>query len=452
MGIFGALTTAVSGLQAQSFALENISGNIANSATTGFKRTDTSFSDLVLGGEFNVRRQVSGSVSAFSRSTNDLQGTLAASSSTTSLAIKGSGFLMVQSQTGEADGNPTFAGGNLYTRRGDFELDRNGYMVNGAGYFLMGERLDPVTGNGSGSNEIIKLGNDFYPATATTSIDYRANLPTVPRTSNYEAGDPSSWLLDPTITGDVTGAQTASFLESSITGDAVTVYDEMGGAHDLQMRWGKVTNADASATPPTTDTWALYYQSNAAATGTDVSWTKVDDYEFDSTGQLTSPAGGTATISDLTIDGVALGDVTLSHGTGLTQFADSDGAVATKALTQNGAASGEVVSIEVADGGTVTATYSNGKSRPLYKIPVVAFQAENRLAHLDGGAYAATVASGQPTAATDAQIVGNALEQSNVDIADEFTKMIVTQQAYSANTRVVTTSDSMMQDTLNMIR
>jgi len=452
MGIFGALTTAVSGLQAQSFALENISGNIANSATTGFKRTDTSFADLVLGGEFNVRRQVAGSVQAFSRSTNDLQGSLAASSSATSLAIKGSGFLMVQAQTGESDGSPTFGGGDLYTRRGDFEVDKNGYLVNGAGYFLMGARLDPITGNPVGSTEVIQLDNDFFPATATTSIDYRANLPTVPRTSNYEAGVPGSWLLDGGITGDVSGDQTAAFLASSITGDAVTVYDAQGGAHDLQLRWGKVSNADPSATPPTEDTWAMFYQSDPDATGAATSWTRVGDYSFDEKGALTSPAGGTVTIPALTLDGTSLGDVTMAHGTGLTQFADSDGAVSTKQLTQNGAASGEVVAIEIADGGTVTATYSNGKSRPLYKIPVMSFYAENRLAHIDGGAYAATVGSGQAIESSDADIVGGALEQSNVDIADEFTKMIVTQQAYSANTRVVTTSDSMMQDTLNMIR
>jgi flagellar hook protein FlgE len=167
---------------------------------------------------------------------------------------------------------------------------------------------------------------------------------------------------------------------------------------------------------------------------------------------LTSPAGGDVTIAGLKLDGVDFGEVKISHGAGLTQFADSAGAVSTKQLTQNGAASGEIIAIEIADGGTVTATYSNGKSRPLYKVPVVSFYAENRLAHIDGGAYAATVASGAAIDSADAEIIGGALEQSNVDIADEFTKMIVTQQAYSANTRVVTTADTLMQETLNMIR
>ncbi|RXF72621.1 flagellar hook protein FlgE [Hansschlegelia zhihuaiae] len=462
MGIYGALTTAVSGLQAQSFALENISGNIANSQTVGYKRTDTSFADLVLGGDMNVRRQVAGSVQAFSRSTNDVQGTLAASSSSTSIGIRGSGFFLVQDQTGEIDGKPTFDSANLYTRRGDFEVDRNGYLVNGAGYFLMGAKLDPATGNAVGStNEVIQLTKDFMPATATTAIDYRANLASVPQTTNYQAGDPTSWLLDPDITGDVTGARSEEFLASTISGDAVTVYDVKGGAHDVQFRWGKVANEDSSATPAVKDSWALFYMSNNEAGADDVAWTRVDadsstggqqNYEFDDKGFLTKPSNGIVTLNDLTIDGANLGAIALNHGTALTQFADTSGSAEVKQLTQDGASSGSITSIEIADGGLVNATYSNGKSRPLYRIPVVSFYAENRLAPVDGGAYAATIASGQPLEDANAEIMGQAIEQSNVDIADEFTKMIVTQQAYSANTRVVSTSDSMMQDALNMIR
>lgn len=454
MGIFGALTTAVTGLQAQSFALENISGNIANSQTFGYKRTDTSFADLVMGGSFNPRLQTSGSVAAFSRPTNDLQGSLVNSSSGTSLAIKGSGFLMVQAPTGESGGLPQFGGGDLYTRRGDFELDRNGHLVNGAGYFLMGQRLDPLTGNPLGStNEVIQLGKDFYPATPTSSINYGANLPVKPKTANFDGKDPTSWLLDASVGNTVTAADSKAFLDSTISGDAITVYDKKGGAHDLQMRWGKVSNGDPAATPPTEDTWALFYKSDSDATGADVEWTRVDqEYRFNDEGEMTSPADGSVAIANLTIDGANLGDIDLEHGKKLTQLADSSGAISIKELAQDGAPSGEMINIEIADGGLVTATYSNGRSRPLFKIPVVDFNAPNRLLHVDGGAYAATVSAGAPFTSTDGQVVGAALEQSNVDIADEFTKMIVTQQAYSANTRVVSTADTMMQDTLNMIR
>src|SRR5262249_17266126 len=116
MGIFDALTTAVTGLQAQSFALQNISGNIANSQTTAYKRTDTSFEDLV-NGEV-PSQQVSGNVEASSRSTNSVQGSIQTSSIGTFMAINGDGYFAVQKPTGFADGRPVFSGVSLFTRRG----------------------------------------------------------------------------------------------------------------------------------------------------------------------------------------------------------------------------------------------------------------------------------------------------------------------------------------------
>ena len=454
MGIFNALQTAVSGLQAQSFALDNISGNIANSQTAAYKRTDTSFADLVLGGNMNFRRQVSGSVQAFSRQTNDVGGVVQPSTSGTSIAVNGSGFLIVASSLGENNGVQNFSG-DVYTRRGDFEFDRNGYLVNGAGYYLKGIAVDPVTGNRVGSTpEPIRLQNDSYPAAKTDSITYRANLPTIPQTTRYDAADPTSWLLDPGLTGNVTADQNTDFMATTIPGDAITVYDSTGGAHDVQMRWGKVSNGDPTATPPTEDTWAMFYQSDTGATGSETAWTRVPgDYKFDATGTLTTPAGGTTSITGMTLDGTLIGDMKIEHGTGLTQYADSNGVASTKLISQNGNAAGTPQSVEIGDGGKVNVTYSNGKTRTLFEVPLVNFTAENRLAHLDGGAYAQTVASGSPlTSDSGGSIVGSAIELSNVDIADEFTKMIVTQQAYSANTRVVSTADDMLQETLSMIR
>lgn len=142
MGIFGALTTAVGGLQAQSYAIENISGNIANSQTTAFKRIDTSFSDLV--SDSTVGQQKAGGVLAMSRSTNTVQGDIQAASVDTLMAINGDGYFVVQKPSGFPDGSPVFAGNDLYTRRGDFQLDKNGYLVNGSGYYLEGLPIYPA--------------------------------------------------------------------------------------------------------------------------------------------------------------------------------------------------------------------------------------------------------------------------------------------------------------------
>src|SRR4051795_12776963 len=196
MGIFGALTTAVTGLRAQSFALENISGNIANSQTTAFKREDTSFLDLIP--DNPPSKQLSGTVTANARATNTVQGDFQSASIGTFMAINGDGFFVVQKPEGFVDGRPTFGGSDLYTRRGDFQTDKNGFLVNGAGYYLMGIPVDAKTGNLSGSvPQLLKFQNDFLPAQPTTQIQYRANLAAYPATTAHDASVPGSDRKEP---------------------------------------------------------------------------------------------------------------------------------------------------------------------------------------------------------------------------------------------------------------
>jgi flagellar hook protein FlgE len=147
MGIFGALNNAVSGLQSQAYALEQISGNIANSQTVGYKRAETSFADMVA--DAAPSRQAPGGVTASTRATNDVQGSVQRSDVETFMAIQGDGYFVVAQQIGEVDNRPVFDDTDAYTRRGDFEIDRSGYLVNGAGYFLQGLPIDPTTGNPS---------------------------------------------------------------------------------------------------------------------------------------------------------------------------------------------------------------------------------------------------------------------------------------------------------------
>src|SRR6185369_337556 len=135
MGIFGALTTAVGGLRAESYALENVSGNIANSQTTAFKRIDTSFLDLIP--QTALTQQLAGGVTTQSRSTNSVQGDVQSASVATFMAINGNGFFSVQKPGTFTDGIPVFDGVDRYTRRGDFQIDKSGFLVNGAGYYLV---------------------------------------------------------------------------------------------------------------------------------------------------------------------------------------------------------------------------------------------------------------------------------------------------------------------------
>src|ERR1700724_2725170 len=194
MGIFDALNTSVGGLQAQSFALQNISGNIANASTTGYKGIDTTFEDLIPDAT-SPSRQVAGGVTAFAQATITTQGTVSTTSVATNMAINGDGFFNVQQSSGTADNVPQFTGVTDYTRRGDFQVNSNGNLVNGAGYYLMGVAVDPKTGNPLGNvPQVLQFQNNFVPAQATTAVQYAANLPTQPQTQA------SSTALPGTIT------------------------------------------------------------------------------------------------------------------------------------------------------------------------------------------------------------------------------------------------------------
>jgi flagellar hook protein FlgE len=188
MGIFDALTDAVTGLQAQSFALQNISGNIANSQTVGYKETDTSFQDLV--SQAALSEQTAGGVIASSVATNTVQGSIQSSSVTTNMAINGAGFFVVTQPEGVTDNQPEFTGVDDYTRAGDFQMDSSGYLVNSAGYYLEGIPINPTTGNPEGSvPQVLQFNNNFVPASETTSITYQANLPSAPTSGGLEAND-----------------------------------------------------------------------------------------------------------------------------------------------------------------------------------------------------------------------------------------------------------------------
>ena len=467
MGIFGAMTTAITGLRSQSTALEHISNNIANSQTVGYKRTDTSFSELVP--ESSPREQALGVVQSASRPTNDIQGDISNSEISTFTAINGDGYFVVGEQTGTSDGNPVFGDEDLYTRRGDFEIDRNGNLKNGAGYFLKGLSINSATGNTSGSlPEVITITNDFLAASATTEIDYRANLPSFPLTSaqddavtNSELLDPtpsdSTFSNDPTATGDgvVLGSEASTFVDRSVSGGAITIFDSGGQSLNVQLRWAKTDSVANGGS----DTWNLFYLSNASATGSTTAWINAGtstsgdtDYVFGTDGQL-SPSISSLVIPSMTIEGNNLGDVTIDHGSsGITQFSDSNGIVKVTALTQNGFAAGELTAVAISDDGRVNVSYSNGRSIDLAQISLASFNSDADLQKLDGGAFRATTESGTPILSAQGSIIGRALENSNTDIADEFTKLIVTQQAYAANTRIISTSDEMIQEALNMIR
>jgi flagellar hook protein FlgE len=250
--------------------------------------------------------------------------------------------------------------------------------------------------------------------------------------------------------GTVRAQDLTVFLDQSIGGGAVTAYDISGSPVNIQLRWAKVDSADYSGG---TDTWNLFYQIDSNATGTQSAWQNVGvNYMFGANGQM-NPTIGSLTLSGVTVNGIALGDIQLVHGSGgITQFADANGNAQVNILQQNGFPAGELQQVSVSDKGRVIGSYSNGRTIDLAEITLANFNGANYLKRIDGGAFEVTDESGPAIYGASGKIVGSSLEGSNTDIADEFTKLIVTQQAYSANTRVISSANQMVQDLLNMLR
>jgi len=449
MGIFDALTTAVSGLQAQAFALQNISGNIANSQTVGYKETNTAFDALV--SQAALGEQTSGGVFATSVASNGVQGTIQNETVTTDMAINGQGYFVVTKPTGNSGTTPQFSGVNDYTRRGDFQMDSNGYMVNGAGYFLMGIPVNPATGAATSSSpQVLQFNNNFLPAQSTTSINYGANLPSAPPTGvlNPATFSVGHNPLDAASggTGTVVGQDATTFANASLDGGSITAYDSLGNPVNVQLRWAETASSAGS------NSWQLFYQTNTSATGTQAAWQNVGTtFTFNSSGQLTSPAASSLNLTGLAVNGDTVGNVTLNYGSNLTQFASTTGSVQVTSLTQNGFGAGSLQSLSVAKG-QIVGSFSNGQTVALADVTVATFNGQDSLQPLNGEAFAATPESGNPNFSGSGSVVGSSLEASNVDIATQFSQLIVAQQAYSANARVMTTADQMIQSLLTVIQ
>ncbi|MGD0105795.1 MAG: flagellar hook-basal body complex protein [Rhodopila sp.] len=212
MSLFGAINTAVSGLTAQSTAFGNISEDVANSQTVGFKRVDTSFTDYLT--TSTATANVPGAVVATPDYVNNIQGTVTQTDNPLGMAIAGQGFFAVSQPTGEANGAVTFSPQQFYTRAGDFSMNSTGYLVNSAGQYLNGWTVNSSTGVAN-QNALapIEVNQSTYNPVATQNVTLSANLPATPAAGT---------------------ADTASPLSSQIT-----VYDSLGTAHAINLNWVK---------------------------------------------------------------------------------------------------------------------------------------------------------------------------------------------------------------------
>jgi len=421
----GSFSAGLSGLNANSAYLSVIGNNLANINTIGFKSSSVTFMDLVsqtMGGSSVNPMQVGLGVTTGAISAIFSQGAIENTRESTNAAIQGNGFFVVRG-----------AGGTAYTRAGNFSFNADGKLVTPDGYFVQGyTSTDPTTGailaTGQPTDIFVSPGVLRAPK-ATTQFRTQTNL-------------------------DSSAAVAATFTS------AVQIYDSLGKPHIATILYTKTAAGSWSyeITVPSTEA--------TGTAGTTVGTVRIGTtgtITFDGTGKMTAPVADVvlagpstwtngATVNAITwdlVDGVA----PTQTGT-LTGYAASS---ATSSITQNGAASGMIDNVSIGADGTISATLGAGQAVPLAQLAVASFNNSKGLAKLGSNKFAESQAAGIPNvgvAGTGGRgtLIGSALEQSNVDIAQEFTQMILAQRGYQANSKAITVSDELLVDTLNLKR
>lgn len=437
MTLLGAMNSAISSLFANSRSLAMIADNVANNQTYGYKSSKGVFSSLISEGSQSKRSYNSGGVECLAYRRIDRTYPPQVSDSPTHMMIDGRGFFITSRTTDLAA--PDF----LYTRAGDFSFDLNGHLVNHDGSFLQGWQLDrngnPVQADGVTPVNQSTLG-DLSPVTV-------GNLNGVSRMTTQIA-------LSANVPSDIPGLDGATQQLTSLR-----VYDSLGAPHDLTFNWQKTVNS------PLTWTVAI------AGEGGDVI------RKTNGTGDIIGrpAAGGTSPITIVfdangnpaTFDGnanppnifatwagtaAATQTMTLNLGT----VGQSNGITSKAGVFQNtkqfqdGVKLGNFTGVSTNDQGIINALFDNGESIPVWKIPLAVFPDPNSLTLRSGTSYVPNVNSGDPIISPAKQgvsgtIIPCALEGSSVDLAGEFTNMILTQRSYSAASKVVTTTDEMFE-------
>lgn len=407
-------STPLSGLNASSAALKTVSNNLSNMNTDGYKSESTNFSDLFYqnygtsGGGDPIQAglgvQVAGSTQDFSN------GVLASTGVSSNMALNGPGFFVTQTPTGA----------QTFTRNGDFTTNRAGQLTTLAGSLVMG-----------------------YPAVAGV-VSSNATLQAI------NVGSGATSAASPTANFSVNTNLDASSAIGTSFQSPVSVYDSLGTTHVLTMTYTKTASNTWSydVSLPSSDLAGGTGTSTSVASGT---------LTFDSTGSLTSPTGSVAVTVGPFADGAKplSANWNLADASGNSLVTQTASPSSNNASDQDGFAAGVLSSYSVLTDGTVQATFSNGETRAVGRVAVAAFANPQGLSMSGNDQYTMTASSGSPvigTAGTGGRgtIQGSAVEQSNVDVAQQFSELIVYQRAYEANAKAITAFDQLEQATIAM--
>ncbi len=447
MSLYGALFSGVSGLAAQSQAMGMISDNISNVNTVGYKKTRADFNTLVTQAA-TATLYSPGGVQSRPNLLIDQQGLLQSSASDTDLAISGDGFFVVNTVS-----VPTAATGEyMFTRAGSFTPDKDGDLLNAAGFYVQAWPIDPLTGAIPSNRtdltqlETVNISGLTGTAVPSTTVSLAANLQ-------------SSQAINPAVSGGtyVVGDLATDTLIADFE-RTLQIFDSQGGSRSLTFSFLKDSTPNRWLTEifvePATDADAGAHPNGLVANGTLA-------FNTDGTFDLGNSSAALFNLG-ITWDaslGVANSTVTVDYGTdamtdGMTQF---DSASQLGLAETDGSVFGALSRVTVDDDGVVTALFDNGTQRDIYKLPVAIFPNPNGLGNRTGNAFIATIESGslnmQEAGIGGAGLVApSALEASTVDLAEEFTNMIITQRAFSASGRIITTADEMLEELILLRR
>ncbi len=403
---------ALSGLQANSTALSTIGNDLANLNTTAFKNQSANFEDLfyqnIGTSGSNAPLQVGVGTRVSSISSDFTQGNIAPTGNSTDMALNGDGFFVVNQ-----------AGSQVLTRNGNFQLSPEGNLITSDGYGVQG-----------------------YPALANGSVNLNSPLQTL------HIPIAETQLAHPTTQFSVSTSLNSSAAIGSTFTSSVVMYDSLGDQHNASVTFTKTANNawGYAVTLPSGDASA-----SSGNTGT---------LTFNTDGTLASPTGNVTGISFTGLSDHA-SDMTLNwtlyDSAGKASINQSAAASSTNGNSQDGYASGLYKNFSVDADGLVTANFTNGGAETIGQLAVATVSDPQSLTRNGNALYSVNRASGEMNLGTAntggrGSISDSALEQSNVDISTEFADLIVAQRAFQANSKTVTTFDTITQDTINMIR
>ncbi|MFD2262702.1 flagellar hook protein FlgE [Lacibacterium aquatile] len=410
MSLNGTLITGVTGMTAQSFAMGVVSNNIANAGTVGYKDSVNRFATLVANNPAGPSGYGWGGVEARAQLRSDAQGLLISAQRSTDMAVQGRGFFAVAPRTDVTTTGLSGTAERLLTRAGDFVTDKDGFLVNSAGMTLLGVMGAAASGNGAGYDSLQPLRIDLsrtLPPTSTTTMNMGANLP-----ANAAVGD----------TFDLTGP----------------AYSAEGGSYGLRYTFTK------TAANSWTVQLAGVSQNGSPVTGATVTSTPVA-VTFNDEGQVTSPVPpaavtpGTATLPGT--GGVLSPAVTLN----MTQLGQ---AFAPYNTSSNGHPELQPTGVALGEDGVLRQTFQGGYTDVIGRVPLVNVINPTGLEAVTGTTFSVTDASGAAVVTNPEEngaglLKSEALEYSTVELAEEFSNMIVIQSSYNANSKIITTADSM---------